>query len=277
MAYTERVKNLQRILALIMSSAALVIAGYLYWEHSVAMYAIGPLASEPLRLGELTRVQVLTKLADDPSPDLGGDLSLAGSGIIGVDPARFLGFTSTSAAATTTEFPANNDWGIHRNTTADQVSVAYNVSSTITDYTIGGQGQYAGIFREVDFAQVIGSSPEKVTVFNSDSPESGADGDNATAQITINADGDYMVCFSTSLQSSNDKNAIFYISIDGGSTTSREIQNQNIPGDGVAHSVSAAIILALTDGDIVALMMELDTSQNLTFSNIDLNVNRIGE
>ena len=48
--------------------------------------------------------------------------------------------TSTSAAPTTTEYPANNDWGIHHDTNADSVFLTYNKSGSIISLDLENAG-----------------------------------------------------------------------------------------------------------------------------------------
>jgi hypothetical protein len=49
---------------------------------------------------------------------------------------QYLGQTSSTAAPTTTEYPANGDWGFHNNTVAGTWVIARNVAGTII--TVGG-------------------------------------------------------------------------------------------------------------------------------------------
>jgi len=54
------------------------------------------------------------------------DQSTIGSGSL-----RIVGFTTTSAAPTTTEYPNDKDCGIHKNTATGDVTFAYNDGGTI--------------------------------------------------------------------------------------------------------------------------------------------------
>jgi hypothetical protein len=45
--------------------------------------------------------------------------------------ARYLGYTSSAGAPTTTELPNNKDWSIHNDTTGPTIYLAFNLSGTI--------------------------------------------------------------------------------------------------------------------------------------------------
>ncbi|GEM_PF-6774870 len=53
-----------------------------------------------------------------------------------VGGARFVGYTASTVAPTTTQLPANKDWGIHKDTSGGSVYLAYNDSGTIKKVTL---------------------------------------------------------------------------------------------------------------------------------------------
>ena len=72
----------------------------------------------------------------DASPDAALDINIqslvAGATVTAVDGVlRFLAITSSAAAATTTEYPADKNCGLHKNTVSGVVSLAYNDGGVI--------------------------------------------------------------------------------------------------------------------------------------------------
>lgn len=57
--------------------------------------------------------------------------SADGLGLLAFGNARCRGFTTTAAAATTTEYPTTKDWGLHLNTTTGVVSLVFNNAGAI--------------------------------------------------------------------------------------------------------------------------------------------------
>lgn len=60
----------------------------------------------------------------DTSPTLGSGVTLGGG-------LKFLGFTTSAAAASTTEYPADKNCGFHKNTTTGVTSIALNDGGAI--------------------------------------------------------------------------------------------------------------------------------------------------
>lgn len=168
----------------------------------------------------------------------------------------------SKAALLATHFPDNSSGAIK--------------AQDLRDFVASALGGYASIYAaSAAGAQLLGTTPAKLTGFAANGPSSGATPDHANDQITIGVTAVYWVSFAASV--SGDA-ATYTVKLYKGANPEGSLLDSCKPAAGTdVEKLCFAGPVSLSAGDVLTVYGEADSSaKNLTIRSATLAVRRIG-